>query len=124
MTAELVKVLAADMDDALKSNDPGRIMSVVARQSNAMIDCQMKMSDRMKTLVQKQDGIDLRSASCVEVAKKVEELEHWRISIENQVKGAQRVMKLVYALYGAGGSAAVIAFIKWLGGGGASALGG
>lgn len=116
MTAELVKVLAADMEDALKSNDAERIMSVVARQSNAMIDCQMKMSERVKVLVEWRGNVERQAAQCSDIAEKVEKLEDWKISIENQIKGAQKVVKLVYALYGAGGSAAVIALIKWLGG--------
>lgn len=51
MTQELQETLDKEIDDAVESNDEGRIRRCTARYVKAIGDCQKKSSDRIKAIV-------------------------------------------------------------------------
>lgn len=55
MTLEMQEVLEREMDDALKIEDPARksdaVLTVLSHQMRALIDCQRKTAERVKSIV-------------------------------------------------------------------------
>ena len=55
MTEEMQMVLEREMKDALAIEDPGRrseaVITVMSHQLTALVDCQRKTSERVKSLV-------------------------------------------------------------------------
>ena len=70
MTLEMQQMLTREMEDALALEDPDRrhdaTLTVLAHQSAALIDCQRKTSDRVKTLVEDMAQVKSDLKPCVE----------------------------------------------------------
>jgi hypothetical protein len=92
MTEELQHSLEMEMKDALRIEDAEHrhdaILTVLVHQNEALIDCQRKTADRVKTLVQERE------------------------SVKERVKGAKLLIDALKLIASAGGTAAIIKFLN------------
>ena len=92
MTEELQHSLEMEMKDALRIEETDRrhdaILTVLVHQNEALIDCQRKTADRVKTLVQERE------------------------SVKERVKGAKLLIDALKLIASAGGTAAIIKFLN------------
>ena len=60
MTLELQETLEREMNDALALEEPSRrqdaVLTVLAHQNRALVDCQRKTSDRVKELLKEREA--------------------------------------------------------------------
>ena len=87
MTLEMQEMLEEEMESAEEANDKERIQRVMVRATLALVDCQRKTSERVKSL---------------EAA--------WEAR-ENRIKGAGMLWKILGVLASAGGGAVILKLV-------------